>query len=120
MNAGEKYEYYWADGEEYKTPTKVSAAKYVGLLMDWVDKKILNNTEIFPQDYESEYPKDFVKHIQTVFKRLFRVYAHIYYSHFDKIVNIQAEAHLNTCFKHFVFFANEFSLVRIFIFYIYS
>lgn len=64
---------------------------------------------------DTDYPKDFIKYIQTIFKRLFRIYAHIYYSHFDKIVSIQAEAHLNTCFKHFYFFSNEFNLIRIFI-----
>ena len=34
-----------------------------------------------------------------IFKRLFRVYAHIYHSHFQKIVSLGAEAHLNTCFS---------------------
>lgn len=28
------------------------------------------------------------------------MYAHIYYSHFEKIVALGAERHLNTCFKH--------------------
>jgi hypothetical protein len=37
--------------------------------------------------------------IKQIFKRLFRVYAHIYYSHFEKIVDLGEEAHLNTCFK---------------------
>jgi hypothetical protein len=32
-------------------------------------------------------------------RRLFRVYAHVYCSHFDKIVALGAEAHLNTAFK---------------------
>lgn len=39
-------------------------------------------------------------------------YAHIYYSHFQKIVSLGEEAHLNTCFKHFYFFIVEFDLVE--------
>jgi MOB kinase activator 1 len=41
---------------------------------------------------------------QQIYKKLFRLYAHIYYSHFEKIRSIGANAHLNTCFKHFVYF----------------
>merc|ERR1712224_394535 len=45
------------------------------------------------------------------YRRLFRVYAHIYYCHFDKICELRAEGHLNTCFKHFVYFVEEFGLI---------
>ena len=50
------------------------------------------------------FPSNFGDVVKTIFKRLFRVYAHIYHSHFQKIVNLKEEAHLNTCFKHFVLF----------------
>jgi len=49
--------------------------------------------------------------VKQIFKRLFRVYAHTYYSHFPKIVSLGEEAHLNTCFKHFYLFITEFELV---------
>lgn len=49
--------------------------------------------------------------VKNIYRRLFRVYAHLYYSHFEKVVNIGAEAHLNTCFKHFILFVIEFDLV---------
>lgn len=32
------------------------------------------------------FPKNFVVMIKTIFKRLFRVYAHIYHSHFQMIL----------------------------------
>lgn len=50
------------------------------------------------------FPPNFRDVVKTIFKRLFRVYAHIYHSHFQKIVSLKEEAHLNTCFKHFVLF----------------
>lgn len=50
------------------------------------------------------FPNNFREVVKTIFKRLFRVYAHIYHSHFQKIVSLKEEAHLNTCFKHFTLF----------------
>lgn len=50
------------------------------------------------------FPPNFREVVKTIFKRLFRVYAHIYHSHFQKIVSLKEEAHLNTCFKHFILF----------------
>ena len=58
------------------------------------------------------FPKTFQSTVKTVFKRLFRVYAHIYHSHFPKIVSLGEEAHLNTSFKHFIFFVQEFKLIE--------
>ena len=34
------------------------------------------------------FPKNFRDVVKSIFKRLFRVYAHIYYSHFHKIVSL--------------------------------
>lgn len=50
------------------------------------------------------FPPNFKEVVKTIFKRLFRVYAHIYHSSFQKIVSLKEEAHLNTCFKHFILF----------------
>lgn len=57
------------------------------------------------------FPKEFHKVVRTILKRLFRVYAHIYHSHFNEIVALEQEAHLNTSFKHFVLFVQEFDLI---------
>lgn len=29
-----------------------------------------------------------------------------------KVISLSAEAHLNTCFKHFIFFVKEFDLIE--------
>jgi hypothetical protein len=57
------------------------------------------------------FPKNFMQVIKVIFKRLFRVYAHIYHSHFQHIMSLGLEYHLNTCFKHFIYFVDEFRLV---------
>ncbi|WVZ11703.1 hypothetical protein V8G54_016233, partial [Vigna mungo] len=110
MSAGPKYEYRWADGVQIKKPIEVSAPKYVEYLMDWIEAQ-LDDESIFPQKLGSPFPANFKEVVKTIFKRLFRVYAHIYHSHFQKIVSLKEEAHLNTCFKHFILFTCEFGLI---------
>ncbi|MQL78048.1 hypothetical protein Taro_010476 [Colocasia esculenta] len=141
MSAGPKFEYRWADGVQIKKPIEVSAPKYVEYLMDWIAEQLDDET-IFPQKLGiacceiplsrninpffketqvlnllvhisgSPFPPNFREIVKTIFKRLFRVYAHIYHSHFQKIVSLQEEAHLNTCFKHFTLFTWEFHLIE--------
>lgn len=106
MSAGSKYEYHWADGVKVKTPIALSAPEYVEHLMDWI-QALLDNEKIFPSRTDVPFPKHFESVVKQIFKKLFRVYAHIYYSHFQKIVSLGEEAHLNTCFKHFYFFIGE-------------
>lgn len=117
MSAGPKYEYLWADGTNVKTPLKVSASEYIEYLMTWVENQ-LNNEAIFPSVIGSivltlgvSFPRNFLQIIKVIFKRLFRVYAHIYYTHFPHIVMLGCQYHLNTCFKHFIFFIDKFGLV---------
>ncbi|OAO98635.1 hypothetical protein AXX17_AT4G22450 [Arabidopsis thaliana] len=105
-----RYEYRWADGVQIKKPIEVSAPKYVEYLMDWIETQLDDET-IFPQKLGAAFPPNFKEVVKTIFKRLFRVYAHIYHSHFQKIVSLKEEAHLNTCFKHFILFTHEFVLI---------
>ncbi len=49
------------------------------------------------------YPAGFDQIIKTIFRRMFRVFAHIYCNHFEKFVEQKEEAHLNSCFKVFWF-----------------
>ncbi|KAL6578680.1 MOB kinase activator 1A [Orobanche minor] len=104
------YEYRWADGVQIKKPIEVSAPKYVEYLMDWIETQ-LDDESLFPQKLGAPFPSNFREVVKTIFKRLFRVYAHIYHSHFQKIVSLKEEAHLNTCFKHFILFTCEFTLI---------
>jgi len=110
MCAGQKFEYLWMDGVKVKTPTKVSAPEYVELLLQWVQEQ-LDDDKQFPASADTQFPRDFLEKIKQIFKRLLRVYAHIYYSHFEEICSLEEEPHLNTCFIHFYFFIREFDLV---------
>lgn len=54
---------------------------------------------------------EFKSLMNQIFKRLFRVYAHIYHHHFPEIIALGQEPHLNTSLKHFILFAKEFDLI---------
>ncbi|KAG0216068.1 MOB kinase activator 1B [Mortierella sp. GBA30] len=109
MSAGPKYEYHWKD-DHSKKPSRVSAPVYVDNLMSWVQSQ-LDNEAIFPSKIGVEFPPQFKTIINDIFRRLFRVYAHIYTAHFTAIVSLGEEAHLNTSFKHFILFVKEFDLI---------
>lgn len=57
------------------------------------------------------FPKSFPQLCKKILTRLFRVFVHVYIHHFDRIVSIGAEAHVNTCYKHFYYFVTELELV---------
>jgi hypothetical protein len=110
MSGGPKYEYKWADGETYKKPTRLPAPVYITLLIEWVEKQV-NDEDIFPSDPSVAFPKTYMSVCKKMLTRLFRIFVHVYIHHFDKIVAIGAEAHVNTCYKHFYFFVTGFKLV---------
>ena len=109
MTAGPKYEYLWKD-ESMKKPVRHSAPDYIDLLMTWVQHKI-NDESIFPQKAGVPFPSTFMKTVKDIYRRLFRVFAHIYHSHMTQVEELGMEAHLNTALKHFVYFVREFNLV---------
>ena len=72
----------------------------------------MDDPRIFPQQYGVPFPGNFMDVVRTVFKRLFRVYAHIYHTHFRSVCGLGEEAHLNTCFKHFMYFTQVSAQLR--------
>lgn len=58
------------------------------------------------------FPSSFVPSVKVIFTRIFRVFAIIYTNHYTKIDQQGAASHLNTSFKHFLFFTWEFQLVK--------
>lgn len=118
MSAGQRYEYLWADPTPSKSvsktgapvarePLKMSAPEYVDTLMTYIQGRI-DDEATFPSRIGAPFPKGFIGVVKTIWRRLFRVYAHVYCEHFSVIVGLGLESHLNTSFKHFVLFAKEF------------
>mmetsp|Transcript_37116 Transcript_37116/g.104724 ORF Transcript_37116/g.104724 Transcript_37116/m.104724 type:complete len:362 (+) Transcript_37116:160-1245(+) len=108
MCAGECVTYEWSDGRG--RPQKLNAPEYMMTLVAFAHDT-LADPRICPHD-GGRAPPSFLRSMQTIHKRFFRVYAHAYIHHFGVIRANGAEAHLNCCFKHLLFFAREFRLVQ--------
>lgn len=111
MNAGTKYEYRWADGVKVKKPIECSAPAYIAFLTEWIEEQV-DDPKLFPHEPGVAFPQHFLEVVKLIMKRLFRVYAHIYHRHFSEVQALGLEAHINTCFKHFVYFTKHFHLVE--------
>ncbi|KAH8548400.1 putative Mob1/phocein family protein [Umbelopsis sp. PMI_123] len=110
MTAGPNYEFFWA--QDGKKPIKVSAPHYTDLLRSWVIRS-LQDDHLVP-DHPGKYlPFDpyFMKKISPIYKRLFRIYAHIYHSHLDQIQGLDERLAFDISCKHFIVFSKEFSLI---------
>jgi len=110
MSGGSRYEYLWQDAEKYKKPTRLPAKEYMSLLMDWIEKRI-NDETAFPVNTDVPFPSEFRQTCKKILSRLFRVFVHIYIHHFDRLAQIGAEPHANTLYKHFYYFITNFNLV---------
>ncbi|KAF1358878.1 hypothetical protein EJ07DRAFT_122112 [Lizonia empirigonia] len=111
MKATDEFEYLWQDSENYKRPTKMPAPEYIEHLMAWVQSNV-DNEQMFPSRIGVPFPKTFASLIRNMFKRLYRVYAHIYCHHYPVIIELGLEPHLNTSFKHYVLFIDEHGLAN--------
>lgn len=59
----------------------------------------------------SPFPRTFLTSVKVIYTRLFRIFAIVYSHHFTKLEQLGAVSHLNTSFKHFMFFVWEFDLI---------
>jgi len=109
MNAG-SYEFMWAE-QSGQAPQRLSAPKYFEALLLWVDRQI-SDESFLPVTPGVPFPHNFRKGIKVIYKRLFRIYAHIFHSHFKEMMEQEADAHLNHSFKAFIYFVKEFDLVE--------
>ena len=89
----------------------MSASDYVDNLMTWVSE-LIDDESVFPSLLNKPFPQNFKAICSDIVRRLFRVYAHIYIDHIQHIRNpiLDEEAHLNTSFRHFILFAQEFQV----------
>ncbi|KUI62382.1 putative maintenance of ploidy protein mob1 [Cytospora mali] len=109
MKATDEFEYLWQDNENFKRPTKMAAPAYIEQLMTWVQGSI-DNEAVMPSRIGVPFPKTFPSLVRQIFKRMYRVYAHIYCHHYPVIRELGLEPHLNTSFKQYVLFIDEHNL----------
>ncbi len=124
------FEYRWADSKS-KVPVVCSGPEYVGFVLNWIESEI-NDVSLFPTSACKFYdifvaftinmmiprltavpfPKHFIPSIKVIYTRIFRIFAIVYSHHFSKLEEIGAVSHLNTSFKHFLYFIWEFNLLQ--------
>eukprot|EP00924_Labyrinthula_sp_SR-Ha-C_P014360 snap_masked-scaffold_20-processed-gene-3.14-mRNA-1 protein AED:0.19 eAED:0.19 QI:121/1/1/1/1/1/2/45/222 len=90
---------------------KCSCGEYCELALSWAEQK-LGNEEIFPVEQNRPFPENFMFEIKDIFKRLFRVFAILYASFGKLFQRMKATRHLNTSFKHFIYFSFQFKLLE--------
>lgn len=109
MNAGPHVNYMWIDGNGQAV--NLPASQYIDFVLTWISNKI-NDQSVFPTKNGGAFPPNFLKDCKNILRQMFRIFAHIYHNHFDKIVHLSLEAHWNSFFAHFVSFTREFGLIE--------
>ncbi|KAK6466028.1 Mob1/phocein [Scheffersomyces coipomensis] len=109
MNAGPHTNYLWVDGNGQTV--NLPAYQYIDYVITWISGKI-NDQSVFPTKSGGAFPPNFLKDCKNISRQMFRIFAHIYYQHFDKIVHLSLEAHWNSFFAHFISFVKEFNLIE--------
>ncbi|KAI1431946.1 Mob1/phocein [Xylaria sp. CBS 124048] len=138
MSAGKHHSFTWLNHRH--EPTEVPADKYMALMQRWISGKIDDST-IFPTDpasvsyapnpalvqdtliqltgadewigKRSGFPEDFSSICEIIFLQMFRVYSHLYWSHFvEPFYHLNLEKQLNSCFSHFVMTATALDLLK--------
>ncbi|KAI3652599.1 hypothetical protein MP228_002024 [Amoeboaphelidium protococcarum] len=105
-------EVLWLDSN--KKNTKVSASQYIDLSMSTI-QSVLEDGQIFPTSSLSSLSNgatDFSPQFKSIvneriYKQLLRVFLHIYYAHYEDMLNVSMEGYLNTVFSHFVLFGRD-------------
>jgi len=111
MTGGPKYEYLWQDDVKHKKAVSLPAPEYILTLLEWT-ADIIADESIFPVTEDIPFPKNFKKTCSKILRRLYRIFVHVYIEHFDRLREIEAEAHTNTFYKHFYYFVREHNMLE--------
>lgn len=109
MNAGPHTDYLWLDANNRQV--SLPASQYIDLALTWINNKV-NDKNLFPTKSGLPFPQVFWRDVQRIMVQMFRIFAHIYHHHFDKIVHLSLEAHWNSFFAHFLSFSKEFNVIE--------
>jgi len=112
MCATSRYEYLWGGGAGRVggggAPRRVPAREYVDLLL----AAVAAAGDALPPPAGAPLAPDFVAGTaKPLFRRLLRVYAHVYCHHLPTVRALAAEGHLDACLRHFHAFVTYHELV---------
>lgn len=111
------------DGIEYRIndmdtscDSPVPAPIYINKILTWIMNQMQDKSK-FPDTDDKECAlravrtEKFTILCSQIFKRLFRVYAIIYFTFYKRFKDFEMAPHLNCSFKHFIRFCTEFGLL---------
>lgn len=111
MSAPGSLTYFWHDDKGKKsTKTNVSAPQYIDFVMTCCHK-YLHDDAVFPTKYGLTFPPTFMTTVRKIFKLLFHVLAHMYYAHFNDLLNHELHSHINTVLMNLFLYHQEFNLL---------
>lgn len=111
MSAPGSLMYFWHDDKGKKsTKTNVSAPQYIDFVMTCCHK-YLHDDAVFPTKYGLTFPPTFMTTVRKIFKLLFHVLAHMYYAHFNDLLNHGLHSHINTVLMNLFLYHQEFNLL---------
>lgn len=108
MSAGPNTEYTWTDTQ--RKTIKLAAPQYIDYVLSQM-QTTLDDEYMFPIKIGAGFPKEFRGTLLVIYRHLFRVLAHIYWSHYEELLNLRIEGHVNSLFAHFISFSKEFDLL---------
>ncbi|KAJ2779019.1 Maintenance of ploidy protein mob2 [Coemansia javaensis] len=108
MSAGPGVEYTWTDTQ--RKTVKLAAPQYIDYVLSQI-QTTLDDEHVFPTKLGAGFPKHIRGTLGVIYRHLFRILAHIYWSHYVELLNLKLEGHVNSLFAHFISFAKEFDLL---------
>lgn len=109
MNADPGTEYVWIMPNNRSS--SLPANQYIEYALTWISNKV-NDQTVFPTKSGMTFPPSFLRDIKGISRQMFRIIAHIYWNHFEKLVHLSLEAHWISYFSHFISFVREFDLIE--------
>eukprot|EP01136_Pigoraptor_vietnamica_P039730 Opistho-1_new@10836 len=113
MSAGPNFEYYLREDKGAGGGAfQVSAPVYTEQLMAWVASQLIDTAVMPPAGDTRPFPDRFVPVVQSIFRRLFCVYAHIHCAHLSHLEAIGLSDAFGVRCRHFLYFVFEFDLIQ--------
>ncbi|KAH8824022.1 Mob1/phocein [Flagelloscypha sp. PMI_526] len=115
MTAGPALSYTWIN--QHRKSVHLPAPSYIDYVLTWIQNLLHTPTSssapvVFPTSANEDFPSSFPTTIKHIYRQLLRVFAHIYHAHFDSVLHVRCEGHLNSLFAHFLAFGKAFELIE--------
>ncbi|BFZ65431.1 Maintenance of ploidy protein mob2 [Saitoella coloradoensis] len=91
------------------SPQNPPANIYIPSLLTHLSS-LLSSPSHFPTRHAHPFPRNFGQIAREVYAQMWLVFEHVYWRHFEVVVDGGAEAHWNSLFAHFVTFGREFGM----------